>query len=299
MELVLVGIGGFAGAVARRVVDLAVTDRAGGVFPFGTLLINVSGSFLLGLLFAWAIERDVLPVGIRGPLMIGFLGAYTTFSTWMLESWRLVEDGAWALAAVNLAGSVVLGLVAVVAGLALGRALPQAPDHDERGVAAHGRFRRERPRRGRRLGGVDRCRRRGRRAGPRRVARADRPRPALGLGDEAADRRDGAGRGRSRPRRARRAGRPARIDGPAPARARVGTRPGSARGDLTSGTHPDLLERRVRPPRRARRGAGAPAVRGARGGVGHDAPPHDVDAPRGPRLRGRRGIDDRPRGLRP
>jgi len=124
MELVLVGIGGFAGAVARRVLDVWVTDRAGSVFPFGTLLINVSGSFLLGLLFAWAIERDVLPVGIRGPLMIGFLGAYTTFSTWMLESWRLVEDGAWALAAVNLAGSVVLGLVAVVAGLALGRALP-------------------------------------------------------------------------------------------------------------------------------------------------------------------------------
>ena len=56
--------------------------------------------------------------------MIGFLGAYTTFTTFMLESWRLVEDGAWALAAVNLVGSVVLGLVAVVAGLAVGRALP-------------------------------------------------------------------------------------------------------------------------------------------------------------------------------
>src|SRR3954452_14131611 len=105
MELVLVGIGGFAGAVARRVLDVWVTDRAGSVFPFGTLLINVSGSFLLGLLFAWGIERDVLPVGIRGPLMIGFLGAYTTFSTWMLESWRLVEDGAWALAAGTPPGS--------------------------------------------------------------------------------------------------------------------------------------------------------------------------------------------------
>ena len=58
------------------------------------------------------------------PLMIGFLGAYTTFSTCMLESWRLVEDGAWALAAVNLVGSVALGLVAVVAGLAVGRRCP-------------------------------------------------------------------------------------------------------------------------------------------------------------------------------
>ncbi len=124
MELVLVGIGGFAGAVARRVVDVWVTERTATTFPFGTLVINLSGSFLLGLLFAWAMERDVLPTAIRAPLMIGFLGAYTTFSTWMLESWRLVEDGAWALAAVNLAGSVLLGLVAVVAGLAIGRALP-------------------------------------------------------------------------------------------------------------------------------------------------------------------------------
>jgi CrcB protein len=124
MDLVLVGIGGFAGAIARRVMDLWVSDRAGSAFPFGTLVINLSGSFLLGLLFAWATERDVLPASIRGPVLIGFIGAYTTFSTWMLESWRLVEDGAWGLAVLNLAGSVALGLVAVVAGLALGRSLP-------------------------------------------------------------------------------------------------------------------------------------------------------------------------------
>jgi fluoride exporter len=84
----------------------------------------MSGAFLVGLLFAWALERGVLPREIRGPVMIGFLGAYTTFSTWMLESWRLVEDGAWALATLNLAGSVVLGMVAVVAGLAIGRLIP-------------------------------------------------------------------------------------------------------------------------------------------------------------------------------
>jgi fluoride exporter len=124
MELVLVGIGGFAGAVTRRAVDLWVSDRNNGAFPLGTLVINLTGSFLLGVLFAWAIDRDVLPREIRGPLMIGFLGAYTTFSTWMLESWRLVEDGAWQLALLNLGGSVLLGLIAVVGGLAVGRALP-------------------------------------------------------------------------------------------------------------------------------------------------------------------------------
>lgn len=124
MDLVLVGVGGFFGAIARRVVDLWVSERADSAFPFGTLVVNLTGAFILGLLFAWATERDVLPAAIRAPVMIGFIGAYTTFSTWMLESWRLVEDGAWQLAALNIAGSVALGLVAVVAGLAVGRALP-------------------------------------------------------------------------------------------------------------------------------------------------------------------------------
>ena len=103
---------------------MAVTERAGTTFPLGTFVINISGSFVVGLLFAWAMERDVLPVSVRAPVMIGFLGAYTTFSTWMLESWRLVEDGAWGLALLNLAGSVAIGLVAVIAGLAVGRQLP-------------------------------------------------------------------------------------------------------------------------------------------------------------------------------
>jgi CrcB protein len=124
MDLFLVGIGGFAGAIARRVVDLWVSDRAGSAFPFGTLVVNLTGAFLLGLLYAWAIDRDVLPASVRGPVMIGFIGAYTTFSTLMLESWRLVEDGAWALGLLNIGASMALGIAAVVGGLAVGRLLP-------------------------------------------------------------------------------------------------------------------------------------------------------------------------------
>lgn len=122
MPILLVALGGAAGAVTRYVVDTWIAQRAG-AFPLGTLVINLSGTLLLGFLFALAIERGVLPREVRAPLMIGFLGAYTTFSTLMLESWRLWEDGAGALAAVNLAGSLVLGVVALVAGLALGRAI--------------------------------------------------------------------------------------------------------------------------------------------------------------------------------
>ena len=123
MPLVLIAVGGAGGAVSRYLLDTFVSERLGGAFPWGTLAINLSGSFALGLLFALAIERAVLPASIRGPLLIGFLGAYTTFSTLMLESWRLAEDGALVLAVANAAGSMLLGLVAVYAGLALGRVL--------------------------------------------------------------------------------------------------------------------------------------------------------------------------------
>jgi CrcB protein len=129
MPLVLIALGGAAGAVSRYLVDGWVAERtaaaagAAGAFPWGTLVINASGSLVLGLLFALAIEHDVLPSGIRAPLMIGFLGAYTTFSTLMLESWRLLEDGAVALAAANVLGSAGIGIAAVFLGLTIGRAL--------------------------------------------------------------------------------------------------------------------------------------------------------------------------------
>ena len=123
MSLLLIALGGAAGAAARSLVDTWISAWSSSSFPWGTLAVNASGSLALGLIFALATERNVLPPDIRGPVMIGFVGAYTTFSTLMLESWRLVEDGSIGLAAASLAGSVGLGLVAVVAGLSIGRAL--------------------------------------------------------------------------------------------------------------------------------------------------------------------------------
>jgi CrcB protein len=123
VTLVLIAAGGAAGAVARYLVDSAVLVRFSGAFPLGILVVNLTGAFLVGLLGAWIVDRGVLPADLRAPLMVGFLGAYTTFSTLMLDSWRLIEDGLPALAVANLAGSMVLGLVAVVAGLVVGRAI--------------------------------------------------------------------------------------------------------------------------------------------------------------------------------
>jgi CrcB protein len=123
VTIVLVGIGGFFGAIARYLIDGWVSDRLGGSLPFGTFVINVTGSLVLGVLFALTVERSVLPAESRGALMVGFLGAYTTFSTLMLDSWRLIEGG-WPLAGLaNIVGSTVVGLVAVIVGLAIGRAV--------------------------------------------------------------------------------------------------------------------------------------------------------------------------------
>ena len=123
VHLVLIGLGGFAGAVTRYLVEGLISGATGGGFPWGTLAVNVSGSFLLGLLFALTAERAILPADIRGPVMIGFIGAYTTFSTLMLESWGLIEGGSYLPALANLGGSVIVGLVALAAGLVIGRAI--------------------------------------------------------------------------------------------------------------------------------------------------------------------------------
>ncbi len=123
MTLVLIAVGGAAGAVARYLVDVAVLERFGGAFPLGILFVNLTGAFVLGVLAALIVDRGVLPADLRAPLLVGFLGAYTTFSTLMLDSWQLIEDGSPALGLVNLVGSVVLGVIAVVGGLWIGRAI--------------------------------------------------------------------------------------------------------------------------------------------------------------------------------
>jgi CrcB protein len=124
MTLLFLAVGGAFGAVSRYLVQGWVQDLTGGRFPWGTFAVNISGSFLLGLVFALAIDRALLSPDVRMPLMVGFIGSYTTFSTLMLESWTLVEEGDLVRMFGNIALSVVVGMIAVVAGLAVGRVLP-------------------------------------------------------------------------------------------------------------------------------------------------------------------------------
>jgi CrcB protein len=119
-----IGLGGFFGAIARYLVDgWASGSTKAGAFPAGTFVVNVTGALVLGILFALSAEKAAIDPRVRGPVMIGFIGAYTTFSTLMLESWRLAEDGSWGLALVNLCASSLLGIAAVFVGLTLGRAV--------------------------------------------------------------------------------------------------------------------------------------------------------------------------------
>jgi CrcB protein len=106
-----VALVGGLGALARFWLDGAVSRRVGGVFPAGTLAVNASGSFVLGVLVGAGVGGHALLVAGTG-----FVGAYTTFSTWMLETERLGEDGRWRGLWLNVALSLVVGLAAVALG---------------------------------------------------------------------------------------------------------------------------------------------------------------------------------------
>ena len=116
----LIAVGGALGAMSRYAVDRAVNDTFG-TTVLGTFAANVSGSFLLGIVVAAASGRLGLPEEARLFVAVGFLGSYTTFSTLTVASVQLASDGDWMRAAVNITGSVVVGLVAALGGLTFGR----------------------------------------------------------------------------------------------------------------------------------------------------------------------------------
>jgi CrcB protein len=111
-------VAGAVGAPCRYLVDTVVGDRTGGDVPWGTFLINVSGSFVLGLITGAALYH-AFPDTPKIILGTGFCGAYTTFSTWSFETVRLLEKGALRQAALNVGASLVAGLAAAGIGLAL------------------------------------------------------------------------------------------------------------------------------------------------------------------------------------
>lgn len=121
-ELMAVAAGGAIGAGLRYGVGLWASRLYSG-FPWHTMLINVLGSFLIGVLMAFAIDKGAVPGEWRLFLGTGVLGGFTTFSTLAYESIALAQDGLWASSLVNVVGTCVVGLAMAWLGLAVGRAL--------------------------------------------------------------------------------------------------------------------------------------------------------------------------------
>jgi CrcB protein len=120
MAIWWVGLGGFLGANARYLLGGYISERWGAVFPLGTFVINITGSFILGFFLAYAQERPWVAPGARLLFAVGFVGAYTTFSTFEYETLRLLQERELLLAMLNIVGSVLTGAVAVFGGFVLG-----------------------------------------------------------------------------------------------------------------------------------------------------------------------------------
>ena len=119
--LLYVAVGSAIGGVSRYLLGGLIQRLLDTTFPAGTLLINISGSFLLGAILRYAIETPTLSPEIRALLTIGFCGGYTTFSTFSYETVALLEDGEWTRAGLYVGASVLLSLVGVFLGFALAR----------------------------------------------------------------------------------------------------------------------------------------------------------------------------------
>jgi CrcB protein len=118
-----VGIGGFAGSIARFWLAAYVGQRMGTRFPYGTFLINVSGSFLIGFVMTILTERTHLSPTYRYLIPIGFIGGYTTFSTFEYETLRAIQDGQFTIGLLNVVLSVALGFLMVWTGAMVGKAI--------------------------------------------------------------------------------------------------------------------------------------------------------------------------------
>jgi len=122
-QLLAIAAGGAIGAVLRYWVSSATHALTGHGFPYGTLLVNVGGSLAMGFLYIWMLERMLAGSALRAFLLIGLLGAFTTFSTFSVETLNLMENGQLLKAATNVLLSVVLCLAAAAVGVGIARQL--------------------------------------------------------------------------------------------------------------------------------------------------------------------------------
>ena len=122
MKYLLIVVGGGVGSLTRYLVGMAIATRWGSRFPIaGTMTINITGSFVIGLLMTLLTQRFAPNTNLRPLLVYGFLGGYTTFSSFEWETYSVIRDGGFWMGIINVVGSVALGYVAVSLGAMLAR----------------------------------------------------------------------------------------------------------------------------------------------------------------------------------
>jgi fluoride exporter len=122
-KAIWISVGAVLGANARYLLGVWAAERWGAAFPYGTLIINLTGSVILGVFLTFATQRALVDPRLRLLIAVGFCGSYTTFSTYTYESLTLMLNGSWGAGLFNLLGSSGLGLAAVALGILIGRAL--------------------------------------------------------------------------------------------------------------------------------------------------------------------------------
>jgi fluoride exporter len=119
-KILAIGVGGFLGALGRYWVS-GLAQRLGGRFPYGTLSVNLIGSFILGIFATLFLEKVIVNQEMRLFLLVGLLGAFTTYSTFSLETLNLMRGGEWMFAGLNVLANVVGTLIAVWAGISIAK----------------------------------------------------------------------------------------------------------------------------------------------------------------------------------
>jgi CrcB protein len=122
LNFIAISLGAIVGANARYILSRYAARLIGPVFPYGTLIINVVGSFIVGLFLVWTSERVLIDPRWRLLVVIGFCGGFTTFSSYAFETMAYFEQGQWWLMTANMIANNVLSLLAAAAGMALARA---------------------------------------------------------------------------------------------------------------------------------------------------------------------------------
>ena len=123
-EIIAIAVGGALGALSRFWATNLANLLFGSDFPYGIMIVNIAGSFAIGIVFILLVERSLLPTFLGTGLMVGFLGAFTTFSTFSLQALGLLESGRFFAASVYIAGSVIICIMAAALGMLIARMIP-------------------------------------------------------------------------------------------------------------------------------------------------------------------------------